>query len=181
MKPERWHKIEKLYHSALEREADQRTAFLAEACAGDDSLRREVESLLTHQSKAEYLMETPVMEVAAKAIAEDSTTSIVGRNLGHYQILSLLGKGGMGEVYRARDTRLSREVAIKILPAAFAANTDRLRRFEQEARAAGILNHPNILTVHDLGLHDGSPYIVAEMLEGEGLRTMLKRGAMSLP
>jgi len=180
MKPERWHKIEKLYHSALEREADQRTDFLAEACAGDDSLRREVESLLTHQSKAEYLMETPVMEVAAKAIAEDSTTSIVGRNLGHYQILSLLGKGGMGEVYRARDTRLSREVAIKILPSEYSADADRLRRFEQEARAAGMLNHPNILTIHDIGADGRAPYIVSELLAGATLREQLHGAVLPL-
>src|SRR5262245_53283788 len=151
MTPERWRQVEQIYNAALEREDNQRAAFLDEACAGDDSLRREVESLLAHQSQAENLMETPVMEVAAKAIADSSTTGVVGRTVGHYQILSLLGKGGMGEVYRARDPRLSREVAIKILPSDYSADADRLRRFEQEARAAGMLNHPNILTIHDIG------------------------------
>ena len=100
----------------------------------------------------------------------------MNRHVGHYQILSLLGKGGMGEVYRARDTRLDREVAIKSLPVAYSRDSDRLRRFEQEARAAGKLNHPNVLTVYDTGMHDEAPYIVTELLEGEDLRARLKQG-----
>jgi serine/threonine protein kinase len=94
----------------------------------------------------------------------------VGSRLGKYEILSLVGKGGMGEVYRARDPKLGRDVAIKVLPAAFSADADRLRRFEQEARAAGALNHPNILSIHDVDAHDGAPYIVSELLEGVTLR-----------
>jgi Tol biopolymer transport system component len=101
-----------------------------------------------------------------------------GARFNHYEILGPLGAGGMGEVYRARDTRLDREVAIKLLPDSFASDADRLRRFEQEARAAGMLNHPNILTVHDLGVHDGSPYIVAELLDGEELRAQMNGGAI---
>src|SRR5271169_4625421 len=93
-----------------------------------------------------------------------------GTRLGPYEILAPLGAGGMGEVYRARDTRLSREVAVKVLPAAFAADTERLRRFEQEARATGMLNHPNILAVYDVGTEDGQPYLVTELLEGQTLR-----------
>ena len=99
-----------------------------------------------------------------------------GTRLGAYEILSLLGAGGMGEVYRAKDPRLGRDVAIKVLPAAFSADPDRLRRFEQEARAAAALNHPNILAVHDIGTHDGAPYIVSELLEGETLRKRLSVG-----
>src|SRR5262245_25511646 len=99
-----------------------------------------------------------------------------GTNLGPYVILSLIGAGGMGEVYRARDPRLGREVAIKILPAAFSSDQDRLRRFEQESRAAGMLNHPNILAIYDAGLHDRSPYLVSELLEGETLRSKLRSG-----
>src|ERR687885_89404 len=97
-------------------------------------------------------------------------TIAAGTRLGPYEILAPLGAGGMGEVYRARDTRLSREVAVKVLPAAYSADAERLRRFEQEACAAGALNHPNILVVHDIGAHDGSPYVVSELLEGETLR-----------
>jgi len=105
---------------------------------------------------------------------------MIGQTISHYQVTGKLGAGGMGEVYRAKDTRLDREVAIKVLPADFAKDADRLKRFEQEARATSALNHPNILTVYDIGRHDGSPYIVAELLEGEELRAALKRGATPL-
>jgi serine/threonine protein kinase len=101
-----------------------------------------------------------------------------GSRLGAYEVLSLLGAGGMGEVYRARDARLGRDVAIKVLPAGVAADPERLQRFEQEARAAAALNHPNILAVYDIGQHDGAPYIVSELLEGETLRERLKGGAL---
>src|SRR5438128_12132057 len=97
----------------------------------------------------------------------------LGTQLGPFEILSPLGAGGMGEVYRARDCRLGREVALKVLPAAFSADEDRLRRFEQEARAAGMLNHPNILTIFEIGTHEGAPYIVSELLEGEELRAQM--------
>src|SRR5437660_11278772 len=103
----------------------------------------------------------------------------LGTRLGPFEILSPLGAGGMGEVYRARDSRLDREVAIKVLPAAFSADEDRLRRFEQEARAAGMLNHPNILTIFEIGTHDGAPYIVSELLDGEELRAQLNDGALT--
>src|SRR2546425_13252305 len=100
-----------------------------------------------------------------------------GTHLGPYKIVALLGAGGMGEVYRALDPRLGREVAVKVLPSAFAADPERLRRFEQEARAAGVLNHPNILAIYDVGTHDGSPYVVSELLEGETLRDRLRGAA----
>ena len=99
-----------------------------------------------------------------------------GTRLGPYEILAPIGAGGMGEVYRARDPRLGRDVAIKVLPASFSQDPDRLRRFEQEARAAGVLNHPNITAVYDIGTHDGAPYVVQELLEGETLRAPLGRG-----
>src|SRR5215468_4890521 len=102
----------------------------------------------------------------------------MGAQLGPFEVLAPLGSGGMGEVYRARDSRLGREVAIKVFPAAFSADEDRLRRFEQEARAAGMLNHPNILTIYDIGTHDGYPYIVAELLDGEELRVQMNRGPL---
>src|SRR5512143_2035272 len=102
-----------------------------------------------------------------------------GMKLGPYEILSPIGAGGMGEVYRARDPRLGREVAIKVLPASFSADTDRLRRFEQEAKAAGVLNHPNITAVLDVGEHEGAPYVVQELLEGETLRSALAGGRLA--
>src|SRR6266704_7111508 len=102
-----------------------------------------------------------------------------GTKLGRYEIRSKIGEGGMGEVYRARDEKLNRDVAIKVLPASLSQDGDRLRRFEQEAQAAGALNHPNILAVYDVGVHDGSPYIVSELLEGHTLREHLLRGPLS--
>src|SRR6266540_1950645 len=107
-----------------------------------------------------------------------SKTISPNMTLAHYSIVCKIGAGGMGEVYRARDTRLNREVAIKLLPAAFALDADRLRRFEQEARATSALNHPNILTIYDIGTHEGAPFIVAELLEGEELRELLSDGAL---
>src|SRR5215813_10989854 len=96
-----------------------------------------------------------------------------GSRLGPYEILAPIGAGGMGEVWKAKDPRLGREVAVKVLPASLSADTDRLRRFEQEAKAAGILNHPNITAVYDIGTHEDAPYVVQELLEGETLRSVL--------
>src|SRR5262245_35935664 len=169
MNPERWRQVEQLYHSALEREDDQRTAFLAEACAGDHSLRREIESLLAHQSQAESLLETPVMEVAAKALADDRTGSMTGQSLGSYQILSCIGAGGMGEVYCARDNRLDRTVALKILPGEVAADAERMRRFVREAKVASALNHPHVATIYEIGEADGVNFIAMEYIEGRTL------------
>ena len=140
MTPERYKEVGQLYRAALEVEPERRAAFLVEACSGDETLRQEVESLLSYASRSGGLIDQPALEAAAKAIAEDQPLSPVGQSLGHYRIISLLGQGGMGEVYRARDTHLKREVAIKVLPADFAQDAGRLRRFEREARAASATN-----------------------------------------
>jgi eukaryotic-like serine/threonine-protein kinase len=178
MKAERWLQIEQICDAAMKREAAERAAFLKEACGEDDGLRREVERLLAQENKAEGFLETPALEAAARNLDEDQNPSLLGEQIGSYQVLSVLGRGGMGVVYRALDTRLGRDVAIKVLPAALSTDADRLRRFEQEARATGQLNHPNILTIYDVGTHQKSPYIVCERLEGETLRERLNGKAL---
>src|SRR5204863_4463071 len=124
-------------------------------------------------------LHVPANAVAPLPGGRGEVSLSAGARLGPYEIVSPLGAGGMGEVYRAKDPRLGREVAIKVLPPSFSADADRLRRFEQEARAAGILNHPNITAVCDIGTHDGAPYVVQELLEGETLRTALSGGKLS--
>lgn len=182
MSPEQFLRAGELFHAALELAPETRADFLAKACVADDELLREVESLLAARAQADGFIVGQVAGVVAELVAQRATPSLVGQSLSHYQVLSLLGAGGMGEVYAAQDTRLGRKVALKLLPAAFAQNTERLRRFEQEALAASALNHPNILTVYDIGTAPaelgGAPFIVAELLEGEELRKQLKAGPL---
>jgi len=177
MKSERWEQVEEIYHFALEREPSQRPAFLQEACGGDEALREEVESLLAYQEKAESFIEAPAVEVVAEVMAKDQAQSLTGQRLGVYKILSLLGAGGMGVVYKARDMRLNRSVAIKALPADQVGDPERRRRFIQEARAASALNHPNIITVHDVGSEGGIDFIVMEYVAGKTLdQSILRKG-----
>src|SRR5262245_41419061 len=183
MKPERWKQVEQFYHGALDREPGSRDAFLAQACAGDEELRREVEELLRYDGAAESFIKGNALAYEARRLEPEdlSLTApqlLPGQGIGAYKILALLGRGGMGVVYRARDERLRRDVAIKVLPASFANDADRLRRFEQEAHATSALNHPNILTIYDIGAHEGAPFIVTELLEGEELRKPLNEGAL---
>jgi serine/threonine protein kinase len=181
MKPERYQQIEELYHAALERAPEERTAYLKQACNGDQALCEEVESLLAYDAQAEQFIETPPDDLAAGLLDVNVQKSpIVGHTVGHYRMLSLLGAGGMGEVYLAEDTRLKRRVAIKLLPQDLTNNADRLRRFKQEARATSALNHPNILTLHEIGETDGKHYIVTEYVEGETLRHHVQHSRMRL-
>ena len=180
MKAERWQQVEQLCEAALKHEAGGRAAFLKEACRGDEALQREVESLLAYEEHAEGFIEAPALEVAAKALAEDQGPSMLGRQLGSYQILSLLGAGGMGEVYLARDTKLGREVAIKVLPEAFAQDPERLARFRREARLLAALNHPNIAAIHGLEESDGVHYLVLELVPGETLAERLAAGPLGI-
>jgi len=175
MAPERWQQIERLYHTALERAPEERAAFLQQTCAGDEELRREIESLLASHEQAGTFIEAPPGDVVAGMIAEEQARSMTGRTLGHYKLQSLLGAGGMGEVYRARDTRLDRDVAVKILPEELADNPEALRRFEREAKAVAALSHPNILSIFDFGVEAGMSYAVMELLEGETLCARLQR------
>ncbi|PYV30111.1 MAG: hypothetical protein DMG09_28210, partial [Acidobacteria bacterium] len=184
MSPERWKQVQELYHATLEHEPPRRAAFLEEACAGDNELRREVESLLDHQAEGQGFIESPALEVAAQVIAADQaqkqTVSLVGRRIGSYQVLSVLGAGGMGEVYRARDAKLEREVALKVLPEAFALDPERLARFRHEARMVAALNHPNIAAIHGLEESDGVSYLVLELVPGETLGERLAASRLSV-
>src|SRR5215510_1720654 len=184
MEIDRWEQIERLFHSALEREPDARKGYLDEACAGDGALRRAVEELIAFDIPSDPFIQSPVIdtaarEMAAEPLSEDrikSTESILpGSKIGAYQLLEPLGRGGMGEVHLALDTRLNRKVALKLLLAEFTTDPELLRRFEQEARAASALNHPNIITVYEIGEIEGKRFIVTEYVEGETLRQRMAR------
>src|SRR5499433_275071 len=181
MKPERWKQIDQLLEAALEREPERRAEFLNQACAGDEELRKKVESLLSSDERAGSFIESPAFEVGAELLAEDQTQTLVGQQIGRYRVLSLLGTGGMGEVYLAQDSRLGRKVAIKILPASFTKDQKRVRRFEQEARAASRLSHPNICVIHEVGeTDDGRHFITMEYIDGVTLRQRMTNLQMRL-
>jgi tetratricopeptide (TPR) repeat protein len=184
MNPDRWRQIGQLYHTALELEPEARAAFLDGACGDDAELRAEVESLLQARQHADGFIDGKVAGVVAEMAGRLQTTSLVGRSFGHYQALSLIGEGGMGRVYLAEDTRLGRKVALKLLPAAFTQDQERVRRFKQEARAASSLNHPNILTIHEIGeaptAEGGAHYIVSEFVTGETLRELMRGGRLDI-
>jgi serine/threonine protein kinase/Tol biopolymer transport system component len=182
MTPQRWRELKQLVGSALAVPEAEREAFVRGRAAQDSELCGQALSLLSNASLAEGFLSAPAAEAAGSildSIVEARHQPVpAGALFGPYQIVGLIGAGGMGEVYRARDERLKRDVAIKVLPPAFTENSDRLRRFEQEARAAGGLNHPNILAIHDIGSKDGTPYVVSELLEGDTLRSRLASGAL---
>ncbi len=184
MTPERWEEVGRLYHQALELPTDQRAAFLRRVCADDDALRREVESLLQAATEAGDFIAEPVLKDAALMLAAESAPalqpSLEGRTLGHYRIVSRLGAGGMGEIYLARDEGLDRRVALKLLPADFTRDEARVRRFVREAKAVSALNHPNIITIHEIGESDGWHYIATEFIEGPTLRQLLAAGGLTL-
>jgi serine/threonine protein kinase len=178
--PERWRKVEELYHSALEQPAGARGAFVEAACEGDNELRREVESLLGAATADDGLFDRPAWERAADLLDDPPARAPLksGEKLGAYEILAPLGAGGMGEVYRAFDPKLNREVAIKILPRAFARHPARIERLKREARVLASLNHPNIAAVYDFQEADGSFFLVLEYVPGQSLSARLKRGAI---
>jgi serine/threonine-protein kinase len=185
MTPERWQQVDQLFHSALEHEPEERAAFLDEACGGDAELRREVESLLAADAATENTTKALPAQVAAEMLADNHAPEVIGRQLSHYRLLSPLGKGGMGEVFLAQDISLNRQVALKLLPRQFTADAERVHRFEREARAASALNHPNILTIHEIGQASTEAgethFIVTEYIQGQTLRQQMKATPMSLP
>jgi serine/threonine protein kinase/Tol biopolymer transport system component len=177
--PERWHRVKELFHAALERAPEERASFLSQACAGDEAMREEVESLLGATDADEFLNQ-PAYELAAGMLVEESTLS-AGQLVAHYKILASLGVGGMGEVYLAQDVRLGRSIALKILPVDFAKDERRVRRFEQEARAASALNHPNVCVIHEIGrTEDGRHFIAMEHVEGITLRQRMAQRRLQL-
>ena len=165
MKHEFWRRAEDLFHAALERPADARRAFLAEACGDDADLRRTVETLLSKDAKAGRFLEAPVL--AGVAAATSARGALSGRRYGAYQVHSFLGAGGMGDVYRAHDDTLGRDVALKSLPPEFASDPGRLARFRREARTLASLNHPNIAAIYGLEESADAHLLVLELVEGE--------------
>ena len=183
--PDRWRQVESLYHAALERAPAKRPAFLRDACRDDPDLQREVEQLLAYQERTDNFIETPPINMIARQEAMTPESNIPvdlpqGTRLGNFEIVELIGRGGMGEVYRARDTRLGRSVALKILPPEVAADASRKRRFLQEARTASALNHRNIVTLHDVGADRGIDFIVMEYVPGKTLNKIIPPGGLPI-
>ena len=180
MTPARFQTIEEIFLAALEHEPGQVSAFLDTACEGDEALRREVEVLLASDQRAGRFIERSTVGLATKIIQKGQGDSLVGQTIGHYKISESIGTGGMGEVYLATDIVAGRKAALKLLPLRFTGDTERLKRFQQEAHAVVGLNHPNILTVYEIGEDHSIHYIASELIEGETLRERLTRGRMQL-
>jgi serine/threonine protein kinase/predicted Zn-dependent protease len=174
MNPEQWRKIRELFEAASERPVDERAAFLARACAGDGETRRRVETMLAADARDDLLMDRPAYQAAGAPVASllspDDSQSFSGEMIGVYRLMRELGRGGMGTVYLAYDTRLRRQAALKLLPSRLINNPERVRRLQREARAASVLNHPNIITIYDFGQENGRDYIASEFVEGRTLR-----------
>jgi eukaryotic-like serine/threonine-protein kinase len=184
-----WGQIKEIYDRALDLSREERESILAEACADDADLRREVESLLAAHEDAGTFLQPPAVKVARELFADFISTvtaispaasNLIGRELANYRVISLLGKGGMGEVYLAEDTILRRKIALKILPAKFTADEDRLKRFVKEAQSASSLNHPNIITIYEIGHVNDVHFIAMEFIEGETLRKLIAESKLTL-
>ena len=180
MTPARFQTIEEVFRAALDQELDQISAFLDKACEGDDALRRKVEALLASRPRADGFIENSAVGLATKVIQNGQADSLVGQTIGHYTISESIGTGGMGEVYLATDITAGRNAALKLLPMRFTGDAERLKRFQQEAHAVVGLNHPNILTVYEIGEDHSIHYIASELIEGETLRQRLAREPMQL-
>ena len=172
--------VEETFHGALGCEPRQLSAFLDTTCAGDEVLRGKVEALLASHQQAGSFIQTPVAALAARIFENGQAGLLIGKMIGHFKVLKRVGAGGMGEVYLASDITVGRSAALKILPSYLTNDTDRLKRFQQEARVVAGLNHPNIVTVYEVGVNDSVQYIASELIEGETLRQCLARGRMPL-
>lgn len=180
MTPEHWQRVKALLDAALQREPNERAAFLDRACRDNESLRQEVDSFLISYDQSGSFIEKPAFGLMAESLATEQKEFAVGSTLGHYTVLTKLGAGGMGEVYLAEDTRLGRKIAVKVLPSAFIKDDERVQRFQQEARAASALNHPNILTIYEIGQADSSHFIATEFIEGETLRQRIATAPLKI-
>ncbi|HZJ44214.1 MAG TPA: protein kinase [Pyrinomonadaceae bacterium] len=180
MTPERWEQVKEIFNSAIKYPQKERRVFLDQACSNDAELRTEVESLIASHEKSGEFIDEPAFQLAAQSLVEGRTELKPGQRIESYEILAFISRGGMGEVYLAQDKRLNRKVALKILPASFTRDNDRLRRFEQEARAASALNHPNIITIYEILQTNSTHVIVTEFVEGETLRRRLSHTALRL-
>src|SRR6266700_83380 len=180
MTPARFQTVEEIFHAALDHEPDQVGAFLDTACEGDEVLRRKVEALLASHQRAGSFIETTVAGIATRIIENEQADLLVGQTIGHYKISKRIGSGGMGEVYLATDIIAGREAALKLLPTRFTSDAERLKRFQHEERALVGLNHPNILTVYEIGEDHYTHYIASELIEGETLRQRLMRGRIEV-
>jgi len=178
---ERWQEIKDIFQAAVEIDPSEQDVFLEQACSGDEALRIRVKSLLSSDEQEWELLETAAFEAVAGLFAEDRPALSIGQYLGHYKVLDLLGTGGMGEVYLAQDQRLGRKIALKLLPTDFSTDQLRMHRFQQEARAASALNHPNIITIHEIGEFEDRHFIATEFIEGRTLRQLMKRRKLTLP
>src|SRR5437899_1379083 len=180
MTPARLQTIEEIFYAALDQEPDQVARFLDTACGGDELLRRKVEALLASRQRVGSFIETSAAGIATRIIENEQADLLVGQTFGHYKISKRIGSGGMGEVYLATDMTAGRKAALKLLPMRFTGNANRLKRFQQEARAVVGLNHPNILTVYEIGEDHSTHYIASELIEGETLRQRLLRGRIEV-
>jgi serine/threonine protein kinase len=180
MKAERFEQVDQIFQAALEHKPAERAAFLDKACAGDTELRSKVEALISSDEKAGSFIERSAFEVAAEMIAGQQSKIAAGQGIGPYEVVSRLGSGGMGDVYLAHDSRLGRKVALKLLPEYFTKNKHRLERFQQEARAASALNHPNIITIFEIGKADSIHFIATEYITGQTLRERMSASKMNL-
>lgn len=180
MKADRWRQVEQLYDAAIELPVAERAKFVDEVCGDDDDLRRELLTLLAAEQEVGDFMESPALNIAARVVAQERSSirqsSFIGRELGPYKIEKLLGVGGMGEVYLAHDAKLTRKVALKILPPQFISDPDRVKRFERESRAVSALNHPNLITIYDIGIADGVHFIATEFVTGKTVRDLIDEG-----
>ncbi len=180
MTPARFQTIEEIFRAALDQAPGQISAFLDKACGGDELLRRKVEALVAFHQRPGSFIETSAVGLAAKIIQNGQADLLIGRTIGHYKLSERIGTGGMGDVYLATDMTAGRKAALKLLPMRFTGDAERLKRFQREARAVVALNHPNILTVYEIGEEHANHYIASELIEGETLRERLKRGPMRL-